>query len=259
MAPQPGDGRAATSEVAAAVAVVVARDDGLAGALPPELQAAAMMANRQAAKASAARGTLRRLVPIMVQFPVMMPDRGARASTSVGICGQGREETELNTPLAEMFRYNRWATLELLTACREVPDAGLDVRHSAASGSVRELLLHVVGGQQTFVLRTMGRQHEGELNRASPWPGFDALIAIAESTSDALISVAQGLDADSEVDLPWLDKTYRFPKSFFLVHALEHGVEHRTEIKMALSAAGIATPDLDAWSYSAVMGFGQEV
>ena len=74
-----------------------------------------------------------------------------------------------------------------------------------------------------------------------------------------MVSIAEGLDVDTDVDLPWLDKTYRFPKSFFLVHALEHGVEHRTEIKLALAAAGIATPDLDGWSYSAAMGYGQEV
>ncbi len=120
------------------------------------------------------------------------------------------------------------------------------------------MLLHVVGGQQTFVLRTSGRQHEGEWTRASPWPGFDALIALAVASSDALIGIAEGLDVDSEVDVPWLGKTYRFPKSFFLLHALEHGVEHRTEIKIALAAAGIATPDLDGWSYSTAMSYGRE-
>lgn len=165
----------------------------------------------------------------------------------------------MNEPLAEMFRYNRWAMLELLMACRGLSDAHLDLRRPDASGSVRELLLHVVGGQQTFVLRTMGRQHEGELTRSSRWPGFDALIELAVTSSDALIGVAASLDVDSEVDLPWLGNTYRFPKSFFLLHALEHGMEHRTEIKMALGAAAIATPDLDGWLYSAAMGYGGEV
>jgi uncharacterized damage-inducible protein DinB len=165
----------------------------------------------------------------------------------------------MNMPLGEMLRYNRWATLELLAACRDVSDAELDIAQTTASGTVRELLLHVVGGQQTFVLRTTGRQHEGELTRGSRWPGFDTLTERAVTSSEALISIAEDLDVDTEVDLPWLGKTYRFPKSFFLVHAVEHGVEHRTEIKMALLASGIATPDLDAWSYSSAMGYGQEV
>ncbi|HET9014944.1 MAG TPA: DinB family protein [Thermomicrobiaceae bacterium] len=165
----------------------------------------------------------------------------------------------MNAPLAEMFRYNRWANLTLLAACRALDDATLDARVPGVSGSVRELLLHIVGGEQTFVLRTTGRQHEGELSRGSAWPGFDVLQDIANRTSDDLIRIAEGLTTDRPVDLLWMGKAYRYPTSFFLLHALEHGVEHRTEIKLALAQRGIATPDLDAWEYAPTAGFGAEV
>jgi len=164
----------------------------------------------------------------------------------------------MNAPLAEMFRYNKWANLVLLEASRALSDAQLDARLPGISGSPRELFLHLIGGQQTFVLRTQGRQHEGEWNRASRWPGFDALIEVAISSSDALIAIAAALEQDSEVGLPWQGKVYRYPTSFFLVHALEHGVEHRTEIKLALAQLGVQTPDLDAWQYSDAMGYGTE-
>ncbi len=121
----------------------------------------------------------------------------------------------------------------------------LDTHVKGVSGSTRDLLVHLVGAQQTFVLRTKGRQHEGELARGSEWPGFDHLVKIAEESSDELISIAEDLEVDSEVDLPWLGQVYRYPKSFFLVHAAEHGVEHRTEIKVALGHIGVETPDLD--------------
>lgn len=165
----------------------------------------------------------------------------------------------MNAPLAQLLRYNRWANLALLDACRSLTDAQLEARMAGSSGSVRETLLHLVGGQQTFVLRTNGRQHEGELNRGSAWPGFDALIAIAATTSDALIAIAAGLDEDRDVDPPFRGKTYRFPRSFFLTHAVAHGVEHRTELKLALAQLGVPTPDLDAWNYGEAMGYGQEV
>jgi uncharacterized damage-inducible protein DinB len=164
----------------------------------------------------------------------------------------------MNTPLAELFRYNKWATRTLIEACRALTDTQLDTRMPAASGPVRELLLHVVGGQQTQVLRTQGRQHEGELTRSSRWPGFDALLEAADRSSDELIAIAEALDADRDVDLPYAGKTYRYPTSFFLTHALEHGVEHRTEIKLTLASAGIATPDLDGWAYAAAAGYGRE-
>lgn len=165
----------------------------------------------------------------------------------------------MNAPFAQMLRYDKWATLTLIEACRSLDEAQLDARITAASGSVRELLVHVVGGQQTQALRTKGRQHEGELHRKSVWPGFDTLTEIATRASDELIAIAEALDADRDVDLPFQGKTYRFPASFFLTHAVEHGVEHRTEIKLILGSNGIETPDLDGWSYSAAAGYGQEV
>jgi len=161
--------------------------------------------------------------------------------------------------MAEVMRYNRWATLTLIEACRTLTDEQLDSRGGGISGSVRELLLHVVGGQQTSVLRPMGRQHEGELNRASAWPGFDILRDLARESSDRLIEIAEGLVEDKDVALPYMGKVFGFPMSFFLVHSAVHGVEHRTEIKVALAQLGIETPDLDGWPYSGSAGYGWEV
>jgi uncharacterized damage-inducible protein DinB len=165
----------------------------------------------------------------------------------------------MNGPLAEMLKYNRWAMLTLVEACRTLTDEQLDARPAGISASVRELLLHVVGGQQTFVLRTMGRQHEGELNRTSPWPGFAVLLDVARESSDGLVAIAERLVEEEEVALPYMGKAYGFPKSFFLVHAVAHGVEHRTEIKVALAQLGVETPDLDGWPYGGSEGYGQEV
>jgi len=165
----------------------------------------------------------------------------------------------MNEALAEVFRYNRWANRQLIDACRSLSDAHLDTRVPGTSGTVRELLVHVVGGQQTSVLRTKGRQHEGELNRSSPWPGFDVLLEVAEQSSQQLIEIAAGLVEDSEVSLPFMGRVYGYPKSFLLTHAAEHGVEHRTEIKLALAQLGVETPDLDGWPYSTAAGYGREV
>lgn len=165
----------------------------------------------------------------------------------------------MSSTLGEALRYNAWANRELFEACRLLTDEQLDNHLRGTSGSVRELLLHIAGGQQTFVLRTKGRQHEDELDRGSNWPGFDNLIEIINRTSDELMSIAEKLEYDEEVDLPYGGQLFRFPKRFFLVHALEHGVEHRTEVKVALAYIGVETPDLDGWGYSAAMEYGQEV
>jgi uncharacterized damage-inducible protein DinB len=159
----------------------------------------------------------------------------------------------------DIFAYNKWANLELFNACRSLTEEQLNFQLPGTSGSVRELLVHIVGGQQTQILRTKGRQHEGELSRASAWPGLETLIDLVESTSDELIAIANEMTGDVDVDLPYHGKFYRYPKSFFLLHALTHGMEHRTEVKVALNHLGIATPDLDGWNYADAVGYGKEV
>ena len=161
-------------------------------------------------------------------------------------------------PLAEIFRYNKWANLTLLDACRSLTEKQLDASIPGAS-SIRETLLHIVGGQQTFVLRTVGRQHEGELNRASPWPGIDALVDLATKSSDDLAAIAESFTEDEEVDLTYLGKTHRFPKSFFLAHAIAHSTEHRTEVLLTMASLGVQPPNLDGWAYAAAADHGQEI
>jgi uncharacterized damage-inducible protein DinB len=165
----------------------------------------------------------------------------------------------MDIALAEMFKYNAWANHELFEACRLLTDEQLDAQVQGISGTVRELLMHIAGGQQTIILRTKGRQHEGELNRWSTWPGIDQVIEITEETSQDLISIAEQINGEEEIDLAYQGKTYRYPQRFFLVHALEHSIEHRTEVKVALGLIGIETPDLDGWPYSQAAGYGKVV
>ncbi|MEO8540214.1 MAG: DinB family protein [bacterium] len=165
----------------------------------------------------------------------------------------------MNEALVEMFEYNGWATATLVDACRHAPGTLLDRELPGISGSVRSVLLHLVGGQQTQALRTQGRQHEGELTRSSLFPGFDELLRQAEQSGTVLIEIARRLEGNERVVIPWQGKGFEFPVRFFLTHALEHGVEHRTEIKVALGQMGFATPDLDGWNFAAARGYGTEV
>jgi uncharacterized damage-inducible protein DinB len=165
----------------------------------------------------------------------------------------------VNVALAEAFRYNRWANLKLLDACELLSDGQLDQAVPGTYGTIRRTLLHIVGGQQTDVLRTMGRQHEGELTGSSAWPGFALLRDVASSSSDDLLRIAEGLDQDRQVTLPYMGKRLQFPTSFFLAYALTHGVEHRTQIVITIAQMGLTVPDLDGWPYAGTMGYGLEV
>jgi uncharacterized damage-inducible protein DinB len=166
----------------------------------------------------------------------------------------------MSKALADCLRYNRWANLGLIDACRGLSDEQLDARATSSSRSVRELLQHIVGSELTFILRTKGRQHEDESRHVdAAWPGLDVLRGAAAASGDDLIAIAAGLDENELVVLPYQGKKYEYPKSFFLLHAIAHGVEHRTEIKVTLALVGIETPDLDGWFYAPAAGYGREI
>jgi len=166
----------------------------------------------------------------------------------------------MSKALADCLRYNRWANLRLIDGCRVLTDEQFATRATPSSRSVRELLQHVVGSELTFVLRTKGRQHEGESRHVEErWPGLDVLAEVVAKTGDDLIAIATSLDEDEMVALPYRGKTYEYPKGFFLLHAIEHGVEHRAEVKVTLALIGVDTPDLDGWFYSPAAGYGREI
>ncbi len=163
-----------------------------------------------------------------------------------------------NAPLTRMFEYNAWANGRIIDACRALADAQLDLPGSATFGSIRSTLLHVVYAQYSFLARLDGRAQDPR--SVSPvWPGFDVLGGVATETSAALLTAAAALVEDTDVVLAYMGKTYRYPTSFFLTHALAHGVEHRTQIGMMLAQLGIEAPSLDGWEFAGFAGLGKEV
>ena len=103
--------------------------------------------------------------------------------------------------LADCLRYNRWANLIVINACRGLTAEQLDTRAKHSSRSARDLLSHIVGSELTFVLRTNGRQNEGESRVVDTWPGFEVLREVAASSGEDLIAIAAGLDEDELVAL----------------------------------------------------------
>jgi uncharacterized damage-inducible protein DinB len=163
----------------------------------------------------------------------------------------------MNGPLAQVLRYNAWANSVLLTACRALPPDVLDAPSGgAAYGTIRETLFHLVTGQLDFLARLAGRAQDASKPRA--WTDFDAMASLAQATGDALVAAAAALEDDAQIVVPYAGGRSVFPASFFLTHALAHGVEHRTQIAGMMSRAGLTPPDLDGWQYAAAAGFGAE-
>jgi uncharacterized damage-inducible protein DinB len=155
------------------------------------------------------------------------------------------------TGLPDFFKYNLWANLRLLDACAQLSDAQLDATMKGVYGSVREILMHIFAAEEGYVSSFTGTTPAPPLKELTTFPGFDELRRRAERSGNELITIA---DQRNLSQLFHLDGgTYDAPAIIVLIQAINHAIDHRSQIATLLSQQGIELPDLDGWGYNDAM------
>ena len=157
----------------------------------------------------------------------------------------------MTTGLPDFFKYNLWANLRLLDACTQLSDAQLDATMIGTFGSVRETLMHLLGGEEGYVRHFTGTSPTPRLKDFTTFPGLDELRRRAELSGKELITIVEQRNLDQ---IFYLDNgTYEAPAIIVLIQAINHGIDHRSQISTLLTQQGIEPPDLDGWSYNDAM------
>jgi len=152
--------------------------------------------------------------------------------------------------LPDLFKHNLWANLLLLDACEQLSDAQLVATTKGVYGSVRETLMHLVSSEEGYAWRFnfTGADPISPMEESDPFPGFDELRRRAERSGKELIAMAEQADLDQVLHLD--GGTYDAEVIIVLIQAINHGVDHRSQIATLLSQQGIEPPCLDAWCYN---------
>lgn len=152
--------------------------------------------------------------------------------------------------LPDFYKHNLWANLRLLDACEQLTDAQLDATMKGVYGSVRETLMHLVSSEEGYASRFnfTGRLPIAPLEESDPFPGFDQLRRRLHRSGKELIAMAKQADLDQVLHLD--GGTYDAEVIIVMMQAINHGVDHRSQIATLLSQQGIESPCLDAWCYN---------
>ncbi|MDQ2716531.1 MAG: DinB family protein [Chloroflexota bacterium] len=154
----------------------------------------------------------------------------------------------MTTGLPDFFTYNLWANLRLLDACTQLSDAQLDATTKGIFGSVRETLMHLFASEEGYARHFTGTSPLPRLREVTTFPGFDELRRRAESSGKELITIAEQGELSQ---IFYLDEgTYEAPAIIVLIQAINHAIDHRSQIATLLSQQDIEPPDLDGWSYN---------
>lgn len=157
----------------------------------------------------------------------------------------------MTTGLSDFFKYNLWANLCLLDECAKLSDAQLDATMTGTFGSVRETLMHLFDSEESYARTLTGKILTPPLEDFTHFPGFDELRRHAKGAGETLIAFVEQADQEKLNEILHLDGgTYDAPVIIVVTQAIQHAVDHRSQIATLLSQQGIELPDLAPWGYN---------
>lgn len=152
--------------------------------------------------------------------------------------------------LVEFFRHNSMMNQRLLEACRHLSPEQLGATATGTYGSISATLVHMANAQDGYAARLLGTERPERLDE-DPFPGFEALAERFARSDAQLEEAGPQAGQDREVQVTGDDPpgTFRMPVSLFLLQAVNHGTEHRSQVATILSQLGVEPPRMDGWTY----------
>jgi uncharacterized damage-inducible protein DinB len=151
--------------------------------------------------------------------------------------------------LRELFRYHAWAMLRLIDACKRYP---VTIPLEIVVGTDRSILhtlTHLVGTEQRYLEMLTNNPAVAPI-RAGEVLSLDDLQQRYQAQSDRWVAILERL-ADFDITLPADQERPATPQgqNLLVVQAIQHGIDHRTQICTTLHILGLEPPMIDGWSY----------
>lgn len=152
--------------------------------------------------------------------------------------------------LEKLFEHNRWANVQIIQACSVLSGEQLDAEpQSAAKGSIRQTLWHLVDSEQDYLSQLTGM--EPHFSWQTP-PAFAELQQAASISGEGLLALARDESSKSMKAQIHSDDGYIIEPWVVIVQLINHATEHREQIKSMLSSLGVTPPRVDGWAYGRV-------
>ena len=150
----------------------------------------------------------------------------------------------MNDGLIDGFRYNTWATRELLAVARELTEEQLNATAVGAYGSIIDTLRHIISGEASDVVRLAGEQPSWDYH-AEDAADLDELSRRVDEMEGCWERfLEKPFDAERTFLIPWHDGIARdVPAGIIFIGALHHAIEHRSQICTILTSIGVDPPD----------------
>jgi len=152
--------------------------------------------------------------------------------------------------LVEFLRHNTTMNERLFAACRLLTPEQLGSTAVGTYGTVGATLVHIANAQEGYAARLLEASRPERLDE-DPFPGFDALAERFAHGNEQLEEAATRAGSDRQVTVTGDDPpgSWWMPVTLFLLQAVNHGTEHRSQVATVLTQLGVEPPEMDGWAY----------
>jgi uncharacterized damage-inducible protein DinB len=157
-------------------------------------------------------------------------------------------ETQPETTLVELIRYNNWANAQVLLACQKLTPNQLAATVPGTYGTIRDTLEHIIRAEADYVGRMTGIRPQPTF-KWKEQPALSEISAFAEQVADALLEAAQRIPPTHLVHEEEDGKFIDYLARHLFIQVIDHGIEHRTNITTILSGLGLPVLEVDGWGY----------
>jgi uncharacterized damage-inducible protein DinB len=158
-------------------------------------------------------------------------------------------EQQPESILVELIKYNNWANQQLLAILLELPEDVLATSAPGAYGSIHRTLGHMIAAEADYVGRLIGDGPEPHF-KWDDRPSIGEIAGFAEVVAEALLDAIQHITPDQMVHEEEDGNFVDYQARVLFMQAIEHGIEHRTNITTILNSLGVDLPELDLWGYA---------
>ncbi len=147
-----------------------------------------------------------------------------------------------------LFAYNQWANARILTMAELLSAEQFAAPMISDLPSIRDLLVHILSAQRTWLMRCRELESPGALN-GSDFPDLKTLRQAWDNTeADTQAFVATLNDSLLARTIHYVNsqgEPNSYPLWQILVHQVNHAAQHRSEVALMLTQLGYSPGLLD--------------
>ena len=157
-------------------------------------------------------------------------------------------ENQPEPSLVELIRYNNWANALILATCQKFTPEQLHATVPGTYGNIHETLGHIIAAEADYIGRMTGEGPQPQF-RWEDGPALADIAAFAGQVATALLDTVQRIPPTHIVHEEEGGNFIDYQAGLLFIQAINHGIEHRTNITTILSSLDLPAPEVDGWGY----------